>query len=87
MPVGFDQNDIDWYTLCFDEEVMLASHLTAIGGFGSLLPPCTERTDELSEVTWEKSIHFNCLLTLSVIRINATKPLSHFEIGHAFFCM
>ena len=56
MPIGLGQNDIDRDALRIDEEVVLATRLTAIGWVRStFFPQCTARTDELSATTREKS--------------------------------
>lgn len=56
VPVGLSEDDAQRNALRLDQEVVLATRLTAIGWVrSSFFPPCTARTEELSATTREKS--------------------------------
>jgi len=55
--IGLGQNDVERYALRFDEDMVFAAFLAAIGWVrSSFFPPCTARTDPLSAIAREKSI-------------------------------
>jgi hypothetical protein len=57
MAIGFGEKHAQRNTLRLNEDVVLATRLTAIGWVrSSFFPPCTARTEELSTTTRDKSI-------------------------------